>query len=263
MKTRQKNPAESGMKLRGVAPWGVKWPFSLFIPRRHVVATRNRCNILTCLIAWYLLEEARVKTEDRTYGNSSIYLITDVKKHDFVCSFFLCVMLANSSTPTSIRYFKYVAEAMINTGNTEIKKSSLSTMTSGGSRIVPRWGANIRFCQIFPKTAWNWKNLDPWGRAHPSRPLRSATDDICWISMGSKMPSRASIGLLEQFTVTQPKRHNKVINNFLAGIIDKLVLFAFCPVYKSTRLGSFTSGKKVAKRRKSVNISCACRISQT
>ena len=24
-------------------------------------------------------------------------------------------------------------------------------------------GANIRFCQIFPKTAWNWKNLDPQG----------------------------------------------------------------------------------------------------
>ena len=24
-------------------------------------------------------------------------------------------------------------------------------------------GANIRFCQIFPKTAWNWKNLDPRG----------------------------------------------------------------------------------------------------
>ena len=24
-------------------------------------------------------------------------------------------------------------------------------------------GANIRFCQNFPKTAWNWKNLDPRG----------------------------------------------------------------------------------------------------
>ena len=24
-------------------------------------------------------------------------------------------------------------------------------------------GANIRLCQFFPKTAWNWKNLDPWG----------------------------------------------------------------------------------------------------
>ena len=24
-------------------------------------------------------------------------------------------------------------------------------------------GANIRICQIFPKTAWNWKNLDPPG----------------------------------------------------------------------------------------------------
>ena len=44
------------------------------------------------------------------------------------------------------------------------------TVISGGSRIslrrgrqLPRGGANIRFCQIFPKTAWNWKNLDPRG----------------------------------------------------------------------------------------------------
>ena len=29
-----------------------------------------------------------------------------------------------------------------------------------------RGGANIQFCQNFPKTAWNWKNLDPRGRAH-------------------------------------------------------------------------------------------------
>ena len=28
---------------------------------------------------------------------------------------------------------------------------------------TPRGGTNIRFCQIFPKTAWNWKNLDPGG----------------------------------------------------------------------------------------------------
>ena len=39
-------------------------------------------------------------------------------------------------------------------------------------------GANILFCQIFPKTAWNWKNLDPGG-THPSCPhLRSATEYI-------------------------------------------------------------------------------------
>ena len=25
--------------------------------------------------------------------------------------------------------------------------------------VNPPGGANIRFCQIFPKTAWNWKNL--------------------------------------------------------------------------------------------------------
>ena len=53
---------------------------------------------------------------------------------------------------------------------------------SGGSRIsprrgrqLPRGGANIRFCQIFPKTAWNWKNLAPREAHVPRAPLRSAT----------------------------------------------------------------------------------------
>ena len=41
---------------------------------------------------------------------------------------------------------------------------------------TPRGVANIRFCQILPKTAWNWKKLDPQGGACPSRPpLRFAT----------------------------------------------------------------------------------------
>ena len=36
----------------------------------------------------------------------------------------------------------------------------------GGSANPPGGGANIRFWQIFRKTAWNWKkNLDPRGRA--------------------------------------------------------------------------------------------------
>ena len=30
----------------------------------------------------------------------------------------------------------------------------------GGGAKSPGGGANIRFCHIFPKTAWNWKNLD-------------------------------------------------------------------------------------------------------
>ena len=42
--------------------------------------------------------------------------------------------------------------------------------TAGG-----RGGANIRICQIFPKTAWNWKNLDPGRGGVPCAPLRSAT----------------------------------------------------------------------------------------
>ena len=52
---------------------------------------------------------------------------------------------------------------------------SWRTPLSGGSRISPRrgrqlpgGGANIQFHQNFPKTAWNWKNLDPQeGGARP------------------------------------------------------------------------------------------------
>ena len=62
------------------------------------------------------------------------------------------------------------------------------SVTSGGSRISPRrgrqlsrGGANIRFCQIFPKTAWNWKNLDPQGgRASKILLCRSATGNGCY-----------------------------------------------------------------------------------
>ena len=53
------------------------------------------------------------------------------------------------------------------------KMSEITTfflLSSGGSRISQSWGqqpwggevedVNIRFCQVFPKTAWNWKS---WG----------------------------------------------------------------------------------------------------
>ena len=52
----------------------------------------------------------------------------------------------------------------------------------GGGANSPGGGANIRFCQIFPKTAWNWKNLDPQGgRASKILLCRSATDHEQWI----------------------------------------------------------------------------------
>ena len=65
------------------------------------------------------------------------------------------------------------------------KKNKIGGTTdfSGGSRISPRWCANIRFCRIFPKTAWNWKNLDPEGKGgHVSEILlcRSATGFTSW-----------------------------------------------------------------------------------
>ena len=39
----------------------------------------------------------------------------------------------------------------------------------GGGANSPGGSANIRFCHIFPKTAWNWKNLGRGG-ARPSCP---------------------------------------------------------------------------------------------
>ena len=62
------------------------------------------------------------------------------------------------------------------------KKVSFSVEDSGflqggGANSPGEGGSNIRFCQIFPKTAWNWKNLDPpgGGARVPRTPLRSAT----------------------------------------------------------------------------------------
>ena len=65
-----------------------------------------------------------------------------------------------------------------------VENSNVGALCSGGSGIsprrgrqLPRGGANIRFCHIFPKTAWNWKNLGPrrGGGRIPRTPLRSAT----------------------------------------------------------------------------------------
>ena len=49
------------------------------------------------------------------------------------------------------------------------------TLRGGGG------GASIRFCQIFPQTAWNWKNLDPHGGHVSLTPsLRSTTVYECY-----------------------------------------------------------------------------------
>ena len=45
----------------------------------------------------------------------------------------------------------------------------------GGGANSPGGCTNIRFCWNFPKTAWNWKNLDPRGMRIPCDPLRTAT----------------------------------------------------------------------------------------
>ena len=68
---------------------------------------------------------------------------------------------------------------------------------SGGSRIsqrrvrqLQRWGANLLFLPIFPKTAWNWRNLDwegggggmcPW---HPT--LDPPMETFWWANPGGR-----------------------------------------------------------------------------
>ena len=41
----------------------------------------------------------------------------------------------------------------------------------GAPTLRGEGGANIRFCQIFLKTAWNWNNLNAEGGGRSSRPL--------------------------------------------------------------------------------------------
>ena len=84
---------------------------------------------------------------------------------------------------------------------------SITWRCSGRSRISPRWGrqpfkrgANIWFCKILTKNAWNWKNLDPRGRACVPRalslpPLRSATG---WIT------GRFKVWAVIQLSVASP-----------------------------------------------------------
>ena len=45
--------------------------------------------------------------------------------------------------------------------------ADLGCPRGGGANSPGGGGANIRFCQNFSKTAWNWKNLDPKGGARP------------------------------------------------------------------------------------------------
>ena len=56
---------------------------------------------------------------------------------------------------------------------------------------IPGGGANIRFCQILPKTAWYQKNLDALGGGGgcPSRPPNSANGiDIMFLAPPSTRP---------------------------------------------------------------------------
>ena len=66
-----------------------------------------------------------------------------------------------------------------------------------GGAPTPQGGANIPFCQIFPKTAWNWKNLGARGGGRPCTPPKSATGYPLLTahirSMGKVISSQASV----------------------------------------------------------------------
>ena len=69
------------------------------------------------------------------------------------------------------------------TFHTARSQIQIQILTSGGSRIPPRWGCQLPggvptydFVKKFANTAWNWKNLDPrGGRASKILLCRSAT----------------------------------------------------------------------------------------
>ena len=76
----------------------------------------------------------------------------------------------------------YIVLAMIvNSGVQSSTRTLLTLQISIGSRISPGGGANfpgganIRFCQIFPKTASNRKNLGARRGGTPCAPPKSAT----------------------------------------------------------------------------------------
>ena len=87
-------------------------------------------------------------------------------------------------------------------------------INSGGSGISPRrgrqlprgGGANIRFCQIFPKTAWIWKNLDPQGgRASKILLCRSATDKALYFILLSALRSTVFFVTFKEWQTTVPR----------------------------------------------------------
>ena len=88
---------------------------------------------------------------------------------------------------------------------------NIASIVSGRSRISPWWGANPRgrgvntqFCQILPKTAWNWKNLDPpgggggggGGGGERVRPKFYYVDPPMIVLRGGKMVKHLTICLL-------------------------------------------------------------------
>ena len=81
------------------------------------------------------------------------------------------------------------------------KQWRIQDFPKGGGVNPPRGGVNTQFCQILPKTAWNWKNLDAEGGACvPHAPLRSATGK-CWSSqlLCQNKVMRCSIAANEQY----------------------------------------------------------------
>ena len=93
------------------------------------------------------------------------------------------ILLCRSATGWGIKLFTrlhYWQSAVADPGFPE--GSLVITIISGGSKISPRrgrqlpGGANIRFCQIFPKLHEIERIWAPRGACIPHAPLRSATD---------------------------------------------------------------------------------------
>ena len=114
----------------------------------------------------YLCEHSRVASR-----SSTAWLGTTMQMH-WLCIFRVYFLLAHIAYYTGLQVVHFDLKVNMCCGMS--LQWRIQDFPEEGAP-TPRGGANIRFCQIFPKTALNWKNLDPRGGASKILLCRSAT----------------------------------------------------------------------------------------
>ena len=126
---------------------------------------------------WWI-SSLNVRLEGRLSRNNYFTFLQLFTQFSFLETFNICLLqIMTGLWPIFIDLYNDFDSSIRHTDVGDI--SVVNVVCCGESRISPRWGhqlsrgTNIRFCQIFPKTAWNWKNLDPWGLRHLDPPPAS------------------------------------------------------------------------------------------